>query len=98
MKYFIGVFYILHGLVYLLYMGHILNQFELEKGFMWPYNSRFLADFFNSLTIKMISSVLCVIAAVSFVASGICVLIGYSRHNLGTIVAIITSTTLFIAF
>ncbi len=30
----IGVFYILHGLVHLLYMGHSLNYFKLEKGFI----------------------------------------------------------------
>ena len=98
MKYFIGIFYILHGLVHLLYMGHSLNCFELEKGFIWPDNSKFLSNIFSLQTKKLITSVLCVISAISFVASGICVLIGYSWHNREIIVAVTTSTILFIAF
>ena len=44
MSCFIGIFYMLHGLVYLLYMGHALKSFELEKGFVWPDNSRLLEN------------------------------------------------------
>jgi hypothetical protein len=62
MKYFIGIFYILHGLVHLLYMGHSLNYFELEKGFIWPDNSKLLANIFSLKTKKTIAGVLCGIA------------------------------------
>jgi uncharacterized membrane protein YphA (DoxX/SURF4 family) len=98
MKYLIGVFYILHGLVHLLYMGHSLNYFELEKGFVWPDNSKLLFNVFGLQAKKSIASILCVIAAISFVASGICVLIGHSWHYREIIVATATSTILFIAF
>ena len=98
MKYLIGVFYILHGLVHLLYMGHSLNYFELEKGFVWPDNSKLLSNILGLQSKKMIASILCVIAAISFVASGICVLIGHSWQNPEIIVAAAISTILFIAF
>ena len=98
MNYFIGIFYILHGLVHLFYMGHSLKYFNLEKGFIWPDNSKFLANIFNLQTKKIIASVMCVIAAISFVVSGTYVITGHSWHNIEVIFAVITSTVLFIAF
>lgn len=98
MKYFLGIFYILHGLVHLLYMGHSLNYFELEKGFIWPDNSKLLANTFSLQTKKLFAGVLCIIAAISFIVSGICVLIGHRWQYLGGIFAVIMSTVLFIVF
>lgn len=98
MKYFLRIFYILHGLVHLLYMGHGLKYFELEKGFTWPNNSKFPANIFSLQTNRIIASVLCIIAAISFIVSGICFMMGHSWHNQEVIVAVITSTILFVTF
>ena len=98
MKIFLGIFFILHGLVHLLYMGHSLNYFELEKGFIWPNNSKLLGNIFSLPTIKMLAGVLCFIAAISFILSGTCVLIGHSYQHLVSIISVIVSTVLFIAF
>ena len=78
MNYFFGIFCLLHGIVHLLYMGHILNCFELEKGFIWPDNSKLLANVFSLQTKKLLAGVLCIIAALGLVASGISVLTGLS--------------------
>jgi hypothetical protein len=43
-------------------MGHSLNYFELEKGFIWPDNSKLLANIFSLKTKKTIAGVLCGIA------------------------------------
>ena len=77
MTYFIGIFYTLHGLVHLLYMGHALKSFELEKGFVWPDNSRLLVIMPGQAR-KRLAGVLCVVAAISFVGSGAFVLAGHS--------------------
>lgn len=98
MKYFIGLFYILHGLVHLLYMGHSFNYFELEKGFVWPDNSKLLKNVMSLQARKMLAGVWCVIAAVSFFVAGIRVLAGPSRYSFTVIAAVITSTLLFVAF
>ena len=98
MAYFAGIFYILHGLVHLLYMGHSFHYFELEKGFDWPNNSKLLDNVFSLQIKKKIAGVLCVIAAIFFVMSGICVLTGHHWHYQTIIAAVITSTVLFIAF
>ena len=98
MKIFLGTFFILHGLVHLLYMGHSLNYFELEKGFIWPDNSKLLANIFSLPTRKMLAGVLCFVAAISFILSGACVLIGHPWQHLVSIISVIVSTVLFIAF
>jgi hypothetical protein len=79
-------------------MGHSSNYFELEKGFFWPDNSKLLANAFSLQTKKRIAGVLCVLAAICFFLSGICVLIGHPWHKQITIAAVITSTVLFVAF
>jgi hypothetical protein len=64
-------------------------------------SGRIILNFFSIFSVfkqKSIASILCVIAAISFVASGICVLIGHSWHNRDIIVATATSSILFIAF
>lgn len=97
-KTFIGIFYLLHGLVHLLYMGHSLHYFDLEKGFVWPDHSKLLGPVFSLRTKKLIAAGMCVIAALSFAISGICIITGHSWHNLEVIVALSVSTVLFIAF
>lgn len=98
MKFFIGIFCILHGLVHLLYMGHSLNYFELEKGFIWPDNSKLLSKIFGLKTKKMIAGVMCIIASISFLLAGVCVLMDHSWYHIEIIVAMMISTLLFIVF
>ncbi len=98
MRIFIGIFYILHGLVHLLYMGHSLKYFELEKGFIWPEKSKLLENILSLQSKKKFASILCVISAISFVVSGICVLTGCDLNNIEVTFAVISSTVLYIAF
>ena len=78
-------------------MGHAFNYFEIEKGFVWPDNSKFLANIFSMKAKRLIAGVLCVIAAMSFVLAGIFVLLNLSWQNQLIIVSVITSTILLIA-
>jgi hypothetical protein len=98
MIYFIGIFCILHGLVHLLYMGHALNAFELEKGFVWPERSRVLANGFPGQARKRLAGVLCVAAAIGFVGSGAFVLAGHFWQYPAAIFSVSASSLLFIAF
>ncbi|MFB6341934.1 hypothetical protein ACE1ET_09430 [Saccharicrinis sp. FJH62] len=79
-------------------MGHSLGYFELEKGFIWPDNSKLLANTFSLKTKKMLAGVLCIIAAICFVLSGVLLIIGHTWNNAEVIIAITLSTLLFIAF
>jgi hypothetical protein len=98
MNYFVGIFYMLHGLVHLLYMGHAFNYFEIEKGFDWPDNSKLLANRFGLKTKQRVAGILGIIAALSFVLAGVSALIGHSWHNQVVVATVIASSLLFIAF
>jgi hypothetical protein len=79
-------------------MGHSLKYFELEKGFIWPEKSKLLENILSFQSKKKFASILCVISAISFVVSGICVLTGCDLNNIEVIFAVISSTVLYIAF
>lgn len=79
-------------------MGHSLNLFELEKEFLWPDNSRLLLKIVNLHVKKRLAAGLCVMAAISFVGSGIFVLTGHPWYKMAVLIAVITSTVLFIVF
>lgn len=98
MNFLIGIFYLLNGLVHLLYMGHSLKYFELEKDFSWPENSRLFKDVLNVLMKKQTAAALCVIAALGFMLSGIFVITGYVRVDPLIIFAVAASTFLYVVF
>ena len=98
MKTFIGIFIMLHGLVHLFYFAHSKKIFELRPGFKWPDNSWALSKFLETDTIRTIASLMCCLAAVAFVTSGI-VYIANAFWVLNLIrISAILSSLLFILF
>jgi hypothetical protein len=67
----LGVFFILHGLVHMLYFGQSSRIFELKAGMVWPDGSWALSKFLGSISIRNIAGVLLIFTAVGFIASGI---------------------------
>jgi len=80
-EYFIGIFFILHGLVHVLYMGHSMRLFELQPNFMWPDQSLILSNIFNKKIIRRIAEILCLVATLGFVVAGIRFFIDSSWNN-----------------
>jgi len=76
LQYAFGVFIILHGLVWLLYMGQSQRIFELKPGMVWPENSWALAKLLRKERTKWLASSFCVAAAIGFVAAGVGILFG----------------------
>jgi hypothetical protein len=96
MKYIIGIFIILHGLVHLFYFAHSKKIFELRPGFVWPENSWVLSKFMGTDNIRNFTTLMCFLVAAAFVISGI----AYFAHaewaiNL-TIISAIFSSVFFI--
>ncbi len=98
MNFLTGIFFIMHGLVHLLYMGHSLNYFDLEKDFVWPDNSWLLKNVFSRHSNKIFAAGLCIVAALNFILSGILALTGHSFLYQSIIIAVILSTVLYIIF
>ncbi len=66
-----GVFMVLHGLVHLLYLGQSQRFFELQPGMVWPDGAWLFSRFLEVGTVRGVTAVALIIAAVGFVASGI---------------------------
>ena len=71
MSIILGVFFILHGLVHLLYFGQSARLFELQPGMVWPDGSWTFARLFGNETARILASGACVLAAIGFIAGGI---------------------------
>jgi len=67
----IGVFFVLHGLVHLLYFGQSARLFELQPGMVWPEGSWVFAKPLGDDDIRLIANLSCILAAAGFVVGGI---------------------------
>lgn len=65
-----GIFFVLHGLVHLLYFGQSARYFELQPGMVWPDGSWMFSRLLGEGTTRNLASALLVLAAVVFVAGG----------------------------
>ena len=66
----LGVFFVLHGLVHLLYAGQSLRIFELQPGMYWPDGALAFSKLLEVSTTRTLGSVLLVLAALGFVIGG----------------------------
>jgi hypothetical protein len=73
-----GVIIILHGLIHLLYYGQSIRLFELKSGLSWPVPSWAFSKLLGDRWTRILAGMLCVLPAVSLVASGIGVFIDIS--------------------
>jgi hypothetical protein len=66
-----GIFFLLHGLVHLLYMAQSARIFELQPGMVWPDGSWAFTGLIGNETTRILASVSFILAAISFAAGGI---------------------------
>jgi len=71
LKIIIAVFFILHGLVHLLYFGQSQRAFELQPGLTWPDGSWAFAKLVGDRGTRLLASAGCILAALGFVAGSI---------------------------
>jgi hypothetical protein len=67
----VGIFFVLHGLVHLLYFGQSGRLFELRPEMIWPDNSWAFVKLLGNETTRVLASILLILAAIGFVAGGI---------------------------
>jgi len=66
-----GIFFILHGLVHMLYFGQSAGYFELQPGMVWPDGSWAFSRLLGDATFRTLASIFLVLAAIGFVVGGI---------------------------
>lgn len=92
MKIVFGVFLILHGLVHLLYMGQSWRLFELVPGLAWPDGSWTFSKLFGNETTRLLAALVCIVAAVGLVISGVGVFAEQSWWRSAMAAAVVVSS------
>ncbi|MCA9946984.1 MAG: hypothetical protein H6656_17700 [Ardenticatenaceae bacterium] len=95
-KIFFGVFLVLHGLVHLLYVGQSQRMFELQPGMVWPDGSWLLSRLLNNETVRWVTAVSLVIAALAFVISAAGLFLGQSWWRWALVGAAAFSSALYL--
>jgi hypothetical protein len=75
LRFIIGIFMVLHGLVHLLYFGQSQRLFELQPGMVWPDGSWTFSKWLGDGATRWLAGISCVVAAAGFVAGGIGIMV-----------------------
>jgi hypothetical protein len=97
-KFLIGIFFILHGLVHLLYLGQSRRLFELQPGMVWPDGSWAFSRLLGNDAGRWLASIACILAAIGFVASGIGVFLDQAWWRPLVMGSAIFSSVLYVLF
>ena len=75
MRFIVGVFIVLHGLVHLLYFGQSARYFELKPGMVWPDGSWVFSKLLGNEAARILASISLILAAMGLIVGGIGVLL-----------------------
>jgi len=69
-RFLVGIFIVVHGLVHLLYCGQSWRLFELQPQMVWPDGSWAFSKLLGEKKTRILASVSCILAAIGFAAGG----------------------------
>lgn len=98
LRFIVGAFIVLHGLVHLLSFGQSWRLFELVSGMVWPDGSWAFSRPFGNEATRSLASIACILAALGFVAGGIAILAGQPWWRPLVVGAAAFSAAIFILF
>lgn len=93
-----AIFFVLHGLVHLLYFGQSARYFKLQAGMIWPDGSWAFSRLLGDVENRSLASVLLVLAAIVFVAGGIGIIARQAWWRLLILVASVFSSIIYLLF
>jgi hypothetical protein len=98
LRFIIGVFIVLHGLVHLLYFGQSWRLFELQPEMVWPEGSWALSKLLGDEATRLLASISCILAAIGFVAGGTGILVRQAWWRPVVVGSAAFSAVIFILF
>lgn len=98
LKFIVGIFFLLHGLVHLLYYAQSRRYFELQPGLTWPDGSWAFSKLLGDEGNRWLAGIACILAAIAFVAGGIGLLVGQSWWRTLIVGAAVFSSAIYILF
>jgi len=98
LRFVVGAFIVLHGLVHVLYFGQSWRLFELRPEMVWPEGSWAFSKLLGDETTRLLASISCILAAIGFVAGGTAILVGQAWWRPVVVGAAAFSAVVFILF
>ena len=95
LRFIVGAFIVLHGLVHLLYFAQSRRVFELQPGMTWPDGSWAFSRLLGDEATRLLASIACVLAAIGFVVGGTVILLGQAWWRLVVVGAAVFSAAVF---
>ena len=93
-----GIFFVLHGLVHLLYFGQSARVFELQPGMVWPDGSWAFSRLLGDVAARNLAGVLLALAALGFVIGGIGVFAKQAWWRPAVVAAAVFSSLIYFLF
>jgi len=93
-----GIFFILHGLVHMLYFGQSARYLELQPGMTWPDGSWIFSRLLGDVTGRNLASILLVLAAIGFVIGGVGIFVKQAWWSPLIVAAAIFSSLIYLLF
>lgn len=94
----VGIFFILHAFVHLLYAGHALRFFELRPGLTWPTGALLFSWLLGDASIRWLAAVSLALAALGFLAAGLGLFFGAGWAQTVTLGAAGLSVLMYLLF
>ena len=98
MRFIFGIFFILHGLVHMLYAGHAAGYFELKPGMTWPDGSWAFSRLIGNGAIRNLAGISLVLVSIALVAGGVGALANLTWWRALVSGTVVFSSILFILF
>jgi hypothetical protein len=98
LKFLVGAFMVLHGLVHLLYFGQGWRLFQLQSDMVWPAGSWAFSKLLGDEATRWLASVSCIVAAAGFVAGGAGIFAGQAWWRPLVVGSAAFSTAIWILF
>lgn len=96
MRYVLGIFFVLHGLIHLLYSGQSARRFELKPGMIWPDGSWAFSNLLGNETTRNLASISLVLVAIGLIVGGTGILINQAWWRPVIVGAVGFSSVVFI--
>jgi hypothetical protein len=93
-----SVFFVLHGLIHLLYFGQSARYFELQPGMVWPDGSWVFSRILGNTTTRNLASIFLILAAIGFVVGGAGIFLKQAWWRPALVSAAVFSTVIYVLF
>ena len=92
----VGIFFVLHGLVHMLYFGQSGRYFELQDGMVWPDGSWAFSRLLGDAGTRTLAGVLLVLAAFGFTAGGLGIFVKQAWWRPVVVITSVFSSALYL--